>query len=203
MSALVEASCPPRQPLTTHFRTVIVPPSPAIKAIARKQLDQRDALWPEAAPRLWNRRANKGFATIPKTMPLVLQVMDGLSKGKPLSSTYLGLWCSTWDNSFVTVSRAQEMAHSAGFSGQRAEYTWAARIKLLEELGFIDVKPGSFGAITYVLLWNPHVVIREHYAKGTPGLTEGTYNALLARALDVGALDMVHGLDARGDEVAS
>jgi hypothetical protein len=95
------------------------------------------------------------------------------------------------------------MAHAAGFSGQRAEYTWAARINLLEELGFISVKPGSYGPITFVLLWNPHIIIREHYAKSTPGLTEGTYNALLARALDIGALDMVHGLDAPAGEVAA
>lgn len=166
-------------------------PVPAVNAIVRKQLDQRNVLWPGAVPRLWDRKANKGFATIPKTMPLILQIMDDLSKGRPLSSTYLGLWCSTWDNSFVTVSRPQEMARAAGFSGQRADYTWASRVKLLQELEFISVKPGGMGPITYILIWNPHIVIREHYTKGTPGLTEGTYNALVARALEIGARDMV------------
>jgi hypothetical protein len=66
------------------------------KAIAKKQLVQRELLWPGAGPRLWHRLAHKGFATIPKTMPIVLQIMDNLSDGKPVSSTYLGLWCSTW-----------------------------------------------------------------------------------------------------------
>jgi hypothetical protein len=70
-------------------------PARAVNAIAQKQLDQRNALWPGAEPFLWNRKANKGFATIPKTMPLVLQIMDEMSKGKPLASTYLGLWCAT------------------------------------------------------------------------------------------------------------
>jgi hypothetical protein len=100
----------------------------AVKAIVQKQLDQREALWPKSEPRLWHRKVHDGFTTIPKTMPLVLQIMDEMSKGKPLSSTYLGLWCATWDNSFVNISRPQEMAHGAGFSGQRAEYTWSARI---------------------------------------------------------------------------
>jgi hypothetical protein len=177
--------------------------APAINAIVRKQLEQREMLWPGSAPRLWNRKANKGFATIPKTMPLVLQIMDDLSKGKPLSSTYLGLWCSTWDNSFVTVSKPQEMAHAAGFAGQRADYTWLSRVRILEELGFIGVKPGSSGPVTYILLLNPHLVIRDHYAKGTPGLTEGTYNALLARALEIGARDMSHGIDADAAEEAA
>lgn len=163
-------------------------------AIAKKFLDQRNAFWPNTESNLWNRTAHKGFATIPKTMPLVLQVMDDLSNGKPLSSTYLGLWCATWDNSFVTISKPQEMAHAAGFGGQRAEYTWGSRMKLLQELGFIDIKPGKAGAISYVIIWNPHYVIRWHRQQKTPGLLEGTYNALLDRAVEVGAKDMLEDL---------
>lgn len=162
----------------------------AVKAITQKQLEQRDALWPNAESRLWHRKTHDGFTTIPKTMPLILQIMDEMSKGKPLSSTYLSLWCATWDNSFVNTSKPQEMAHAAGFSGQRAEYTWSARMKLLHELGFIDIKPGKSGAISHVIIWNPHLVIREHYAKGTPGLVEATYNMLLDRAFEIGAKDM-------------
>ena len=100
-------------------------------AIAKKQLAQREMYWPGADALIWNRKAHKGFATIPKTMPLILKIMDDMSNGKPLSSTYLGLWSATWDNSFVIITRAAEMAHAAGFSGQRAEYTWATRMKLL------------------------------------------------------------------------
>jgi hypothetical protein len=160
-------------------------------AIAKRQLAQRDALWPGAEPNLWNRKINKGFATIPKTMPLILQAMDELSKGKPLSPTYLGLWCATWDNSMVNVAKHQEMAHASGFSGQRAEYTWAGRMKLLQDLYFINIKPGKSGPISHVLIWNPHYVIRWHHLNKTPGLVEATYNALLERALEIGANDMI------------
>lgn len=83
-------------------------------AITQKQLAQRELLWPGAEPWLWDRLANKGFATVPKTMPLILQIMDDLSNGKPLSSTYLGLWCETWDNSMVNASKHQDMAHAQG-----------------------------------------------------------------------------------------
>jgi hypothetical protein len=167
-------------------------------AIAKKQLEQREALWPGAEPNLWNRKANKGFATIPKTMPLILQIMDEMSKGKPLSSTYLGLWCETWDNSMVNVGKHREMAHSAGFSGQRAEYTWSGRIEILRQLNFIDVKPGKSGPISHVLIWNPHYVIRWHHQHKTPGLVEASYNALLDRALEIGAKDMVAQFTAPG-----
>lgn len=166
----------------------------AAAAIAEKHLAQRNALWPGCEPYLWNRKANKGFATIPKTMPLILQAMDELSKGKPLSSTYLGLWCATWDNSMVNIPRHQEMAHSAGFSGQRAEYTWSSRMKILHDLRFIDIKPGKSGSISHVLIWNPHRIIRWHHTNKTSGLTEGTFNALLERALEIGAKDIVEGI---------
>jgi hypothetical protein len=160
-------------------------------AIAKRQMVQRELLWPGSEPWLWDRKVNKGFATIPKTMPLVLQIMDDLSNGKPLSSTYLGLWCETWDNSMVNLSKQQEMAHAAGFTGQRAVYTWSARIQLLQKLNFIDVKPGKSGPLSHALIWNPHRVIRWHHAYKTPGLVEANFNALLERAIDIGANDMM------------
>ena len=159
-------------------------------AIAEKQLLQREHLWPGSAPWLWDRKANKGFATIPKTMPLILQIMDGLSNGKPLSATYLGLWCETWDNSMVNVTKHREMAHAAGFTGQRAEYTWRGRMMLLQTLNFIDIKPGKSGDISHVLIWNPHRVLRYHHHQKTAGLVEASYNALVERSLDIGAKDM-------------
>jgi hypothetical protein len=163
----------------------------AVKAIVEKQLAQRELLWPGADPWLWHRKANKGFATIPKTIPLVLQIMDDLSNGKPLSATYLGLWCETWDNSMVNVSKHQEMAYAAGFTGQRATYTWSGRIHLLHQLKFIDIKPGKSGPISHAIIWNPHLVIRWHHSQKTPGLVEANFNALVDRALEIGAKDMI------------
>lgn len=158
-------------------------------AIAKKQLVQREMLWPGSEPWLWHRKANKGFATIPKTMPIILQIMDDLSNGKPVSSTYLGLWCDTWDNSMVNISKPAEMAHAAGFNGQRAAYTWGGRIKILQDLRFIAVKAGKSGPFSHVLIWNPHRVIRWHYSQ-TPKRLEARFSALLGRAIEIGANDM-------------
>ncbi|MFG1247061.1 hypothetical protein [Xanthobacter flavus] len=159
-------------------------------AIAKKQLTQRSLLWPGVEPWLWHRTANKGFATIPKTMPLILQIMDDLSKGRPVSQTYLSLWCETWDNSMASLSKQQELAHAAGFSGQRAIYTWMGRMQLLQELRFIDIKAGKSGPMSSAIIWNPHFTIRWHHEKKTPGLVEANFNALLERALELGANDM-------------
>lgn len=159
-------------------------------AIAKKQLALRDLHWPEAAPSLWHRTANKGFATIPKTMPMILKIMDEMTKGAPVSSTYLTLWCSTWDNSFVVLNKHGDMANAAGFGGQRGEHTWATRMKKLKELHFIDIKPGKSGPMSNAIIWNPHLVLRWHRDQKTPGLTEASYNALMEWALDIGAKDM-------------
>lgn len=162
-------------------------------AIAKKQLAIRELHWPAADAYLWDRKAHKGFTTIPKTMPMILKIMDEMTKGAPVSSTYLALWCNTWDNSFVVLNKNGEMANASGFGGQRGEHTWLTRVKKLQELHFIDVKPGRSGQIGNAIIWNPHLVIRWHHAQGTPGLTAASYNSLLEHALEVGAHDMTGG----------
>ena len=163
-----------------------------VSAIAKRQLALREQLWPTAKDDIWNRKIHRGFTTMPKTMPLILKIMDEMTKGKPVSSTYLTLWCSTWDNSFATLTKSKDMANAAGFSSQRGERTWAARMRKLDQLGFISIKSGSSGDLSYALIINPHAVIRHHHKKKTTGLTEASYNALLECATDIGATDMLN-----------
>jgi hypothetical protein len=159
-------------------------------AIVKKQLGLRNLHWPSKEAWLWNRKAQKGFATIPKTMPLILKIMDEITKGAPVSSTYLTLWCHTWDNSFVVLNKHGDMANASGFGGQRGEHTWATRMKKLQQLEFIDIKPGKSGPMGNAIIWNPHYVIRYLHHIKTPGMTEASFNALMETALDVGATDM-------------
>lgn len=159
-------------------------------SIAKKQLALRDTLWPDSGAHLWNRKTHDGFTTIPKTMPLILKAMDELTKNTPVSSTYLSLWCATWDNSFVSLSKVSDLANASGFGGQRGERTWASRVKLLAGLDFISIKPSAAGDLGHALIFNPHWILRLHHDRKTPGLTEATYNALLERAIDIGAADM-------------
>lgn len=160
-------------------------------AIAKRQLALRNQLWPNAEQELWNRKLHKGFATIPKTWPLILKLMNQLTKKAPVSATYTALWCSTWDNGFVTLSKPADLANSSGFSGQRAEYTWSVRINRLASLGFIATKPGKSGLLSYALVINPHFAIRRLHLSGSlPPSIEATYTALIDLALEVGARDM-------------
>lgn len=161
-------------------------PKPRSK-IAQRHLLQRQILWPDIDETyLWSRHTHDGFSTIPRTMPLIQRIMDDMSNGKPVSGTYLELWCRSFDGDFVTLSKPIEMAFHSGFTGQRGERTWKDRLKILDKLKFISLKAGPSGPASYALIFNPYHVIRDHHDAKTTGLHEGKYNALLARALEIG-----------------
>lgn len=159
------------------------------KKIAQRQLELRARLWPSHGDgHIWRRQHHHGFTTIPRTMPLMLSIMDDLA-GAPVSMAYLELWGRAFDESFVTLSKPREVAFHAGFDGQRGERTWRAKMKLLADLGFIAVQSGPSGAMSYALILNPYLVIRRLHAEKRPGLREDKYNALIERAGEVGADD--------------
>lgn len=68
-------------------------------------------------------------------------------------------------------------------------------MQLLQKLNFINIKPGKSGPISHVIIWNPHRVIRWHHKNKTPGLVEANFNALLERALEIGANDMLDNIE--------
>lgn len=163
-------------------------PTKVIKRIR----ELRQKLWPDLIPRedLWHRKRSDGFITIPRTMPLIMDIVDGLTKGGPAGTTYLELWARSYDEMYVSLSRSKELAFHSGFSGQRAERTWAEKIRRLDELGFISVKEGQAGPLSHALILNPYKVIKKLYLSGTSGIPNEKYNALIERALEIGAADL-------------
>ncbi|HEY0625114.1 MAG TPA: hypothetical protein VGD10_00115 [Allosphingosinicella sp.] len=113
---------------------------------------------------------------------------DLADKGKPVAHVYLELWSRLRDEGFLSLNSAQEMAFASGHTGQRALYTWRDRVTKLKELGFLDVKPGPFGPLSYALVWNPYHVIRKHYEEGR--VREDKWQALIFRASEIGADDL-------------
>lgn len=158
--------------------------------IARQKLSMRQSFWPAVDDdQLWDRQKSDGWLSIPRAMPLILRITDLLApKGKPVSQTYLDLWCRTFDDAFVIVSKPREMTYYSGFSGERAERTWVSRMKILADLGFIDFRPGTNGPVHYVLLYNPYHVIKRHHQAGR--VNEAAYNALKERVIEIGADDL-------------
>jgi len=159
------------------------------KKIAQRQQELRERLWPSHTDgHLWRRQHHQGFTTIPRTMPLIISIIDDLA-GAPVGMAYLELWGRAFDESFVTLSKPREIAFNAGFDGQRGERTWRGKMKLLAELGFIDIQGGPSGPMSYALILNPYLVIRRLHDQKRAGLRADKYNALIERAGEIGAED--------------
>lgn len=156
--------------------------------IAQQRVQLRASLWPDVTEEmLWHRRKKQGFVTIPRTMPLIINIIDSLTpKGKPVGSTYLDLWCRAFDEMIVNLDKPREMAFAAGFSGQRGTQTWAGRIDILSRLGFLRLAAGSNGPRSYALILNPYIVIKGRRTK----IDKSLYNVLAERAAIVKADDL-------------
>ena len=157
--------------------------------IDKNQRALRKQHWPQFAKELsWVRQDATGFTTIPRGLTHVMQIMDSLSKGKPLSSTYFTLWCWVRDAHVLDIRNPLELARESGFGGQRAESSWRDRMRILRDLGFIHAKDGLYGEFSYILIPNPFHVIKTLDDDGR--IQKDRMNALVDRLRDVGATDL-------------
>jgi hypothetical protein len=172
------------------------------RSILERQLDARRKLWPQLGEDLLWSMDKEGWVALPRLMPLILSIMDDLSgKGYPVSRTYLELWSRMRiEESFLALNRPEEMAFHAGFEGQRALRTWKDRMQRLAKLGFVGVKPGPLGELSYAVIYNPYHVIKRAYLAGQ--VHENKWQALVIRANEVGAFDL-DDLDDEGKLIAT
>ena len=89
-----------------------------VSKFVKKARELRARVWPEMKfeDELWHRKINDGFITVPRTMPIVLSIIDDLTKGAPASSTYFDLWCRSFDEMYVSLSKSKELAFHADLS---------------------------------------------------------------------------------------
>lgn len=155
---------------------------------AQEKVDMlRKEMWPEVTDAdLWHRLRNDGYTTIPRTMPILMNIIDDLSKGKPCGQTYFALWCRAFDESLLTIDNPIPLAAESGFGGERALSTWNQRMRMLKELGFIGSHEGNSGEFHYVLIFNPHVVVQRI----RENIQNKRFMQLYERAIDVGATDL-------------
>jgi hypothetical protein len=135
-------------------------------AAAQRREDIRDQLWEGAAAEVWNRKKEFGYITIPRTLPLLMTLIDELAKGKNASQVYCELWCRTFDEGLVEVDDEEEMSFASGYvTPGRGVRTWRERIEILRKYGFIRVKPRGTRKYGYILLRHPHQVVMELRSK--------------------------------------
>lgn len=157
--------------------------------ILERQIAARSKLWPDIdTPMLWDMDKD-GWVAVPRLMPLMMNIMDDLSgKGYPVGRTYLELWARLREERFLTLNRPEEMAFHAGFEGQRALRTWRDRVQRLANLGFIGLRPGPLGDLSYAVFYNPYHIVKRAYLNGQ--VQERKWQALVIRANEVGAFDL-------------
>ncbi|WOE81963.1 hypothetical protein RZO07_12330 [Pseudomonas protegens] len=152
-------------------------------------MKMRAELWPDLdTGLLWDRNLNDGYSTIPRTLSLITNIIDDLSKkitGKslPAGKTYFGLWCRVWDENMLTIENETIYAIEAGYTGERNVTTWRAHMKVLHELGFIDVREGMYGPYNFVLIYNPYLTLKKLKDK----ISTASYHLLMQRAIEIGA----------------
>lgn len=134
---------------------------------------------------LWQRKRAKGFATVPRTLPLCMEAIDHLSKGQPAGHTLFCLWARAPDGPLVVIENPATFAAEAGFTGTRAVDTWRRRMKKLKELQFLIPKKGASGDFHYILLLNPNVAVQ--YLRQKKRVQDDLYGRFQDRLAEVGA----------------
>ncbi len=134
---------------------------------------------------LWQRKKTKGFATIPRTLPITMEAVDHLSKGQPAGHTLFCLWARAPDGPMVIIENPATFAAEAGFTGARAIDTWRRRMKVLRDHQFLIPKKGPSGDFHYVLLLNPNVAVE--YLRHQGKVQDDLYGRFKDRLAEVGA----------------
>lgn len=116
----------------------------------------------------WIGGAEKGWFRAPRTLPLLLSLIDSkkLSGRSCPSPVYLELWARDMGEGFIEMKREEEHAYGSGYSGPRAVRTWQERMRILEELGFIKIKHVQNQRYRYVLLVHPAAVVERLLLEG-------------------------------------
>jgi len=142
---------------------------------------------------IWTRKTNDGFFTLPRTLPIAMQIIDAQTKGQPAGHTLFCLWARSPDHPVITIENPVTFAAEAGFIGERAVDTWRKRMRQLRNLHFIEAKAGPSGEFHYVLLLNPNASVEWMRSGGQ--VQDQLYSRFLDRIMDVGAygeIEAVH-----------
>jgi hypothetical protein len=157
-------------------------PKPKNQAEAKRE-QIRDALFPGSAQDIYDRKIHNGYSSIPRTIGLVLTLIEQLAeKGKNPSRVYCELWFRTYDDKLVEVKDESEFAYASGLSVRR----WRERVDVLERLGFIRVAPNGNKKYGYIFLRNPNNVVQELQQKADAPLAREWWTAYTKRCVEIG-----------------
>lgn len=163
-------------------------------------IDLRKVHWADVKDEdIWllsNEHKRFGFAQVPRTLSLVINIINEIAKKKygkavPAGKTYFALWLHHYGEGLVRVASEAQIAYEAGYGGQRNVSTFRQHMAVLKEIGFIDFRKGVKGPMHYVLLLNPYNVLKRlRELKDETGeklVSDEQYAALVERVNDIGS----------------
>lgn len=167
--------------MTSRTATVDRPKNSA--AIKRKE--KRDGVFPDADRETWTAKGNKGFVPLPRTLPLIAEIANGLSTEKA-GGVYLALWFRDFGEGFIEADDPSLLAFEAGYSQSpaRAARSWNDRINILAQHGFIKTAQRGNRPNGYILLRDPYRAASELHAAGK--IAKATWDYLRNRCLEIG-----------------
>jgi hypothetical protein len=116
---------------------------------------------------LWAGEKETGWCAIPRTLPLILGLIDskGISGKKTASSVYLELLTHHRSDGVVEMGKEGDHAFASGYVGTRAIRTWRERMETLEKNHFIVTKPIGNERFGYVALVHPTTAVQKLHEK--------------------------------------
>lgn len=160
-------------------------PRPRVTAAARRRMDFRRQIWPEVEEdELWDRKEFTGFTTIPRTLSIIMRIIDEIDRVNA-GRVYFDLWCRSFDDYVIEIRDEYDAAYSSGYSGQRAVRSWRERVAVLESVGFVKAQRASHGAYRLILVVDPHRTVEKLHAKKK--VTEESWMALNALMISIGS----------------
>jgi hypothetical protein len=170
---------------TLNLEKVVKATTKSRTPAAKRKVIRERVFGDETNYKLWNRQKDNGYVHLPRVLPLVVNILDSVSKGKPLGSTYLALWFRTFDEMIVDTTDESSIAYESGFHSERRITSWQGRVALLENFGFI--KTQKIGTrYQYVLLLHPVKAVEELNANNL--IQKEMYDLFMHRAYTVGAI---------------
>jgi hypothetical protein len=133
-----------------------------------------------AAEDLWTGEGEKGWFSVPRSLPLVLALLSSkeISKKHDPSFVYLELLSRQRGEGVIEMAHEEEHAFAAGYVGTRAVRTWQERMKILEENGFIRTLQVGIQRYRYVAIVHPTTAVQM--LRDQKRVDENWWNAYLA-----------------------
>lgn len=133
--------------------------APTKRALKYEKIREENFQVPKS--KVWNRKKEDGYTTVPRTMSLIMELLQRLSEKKnDPSQVYFELWCRVFDEGIVEITNEQDVAFASGYTTpSRGVRSWRERIAQLEKLGFIKTKSVGKAKYRYILILHPHQVI--------------------------------------------